>query len=152
MDLAQLTQLLQQQIPLSRALGITLTDYRDRRLSVSAPLAPNINHKQTAFGGSLYSVAVLAGWALVNLRLSEYSTQLQQRAEVVIYHSDMSYLAPVNHDFVATVRQSEPLRQARFIERLLRHGKSSCLESIEIFQQDMLKARLNAKYVVVLPK
>jgi len=136
---------------MSRELGLTLDRYEYRCLRASAPLAPNINHKQTAFGGSLYSVAVLTGWALVNLRLSEHEMALQQRAEVVIYHSEMSYLAGVNQDFHAQATQSAPLQEQRFIQRLLRHGKASCLETIEIFQQDVVKARLSAKYVVLLP-
>ena len=151
MDLEQLNKTLQHEIPLTEALAVTLSDYRNNSLTVNAPLAPNINHKQTAFGGSLYSVAVLAGWALVNLRLSEHDTLLQQRAQVVIYHSEMQYMKAVHGDFSAKVTQSAALQNPRFIQRLLRFGKNSCLESIEILEQNEVKARLNAKYVVVLP-
>ncbi len=35
----------------------------DEPVVLRAPLAPNANHKGTAFGGSLYSLAVLTGWA-----------------------------------------------------------------------------------------
>lgn len=152
MDLEQLTQTLHHEIPLSQTLGIALQDYRDLTLSVSAPLAPNINHKQTAFGGSLYAVAVLAGWSLVNLRLAEYQEDLPARCEVVIYHSDMQYLRGVNDDFSARVEQSDGLRADRFIQRLLRHGKVSCTETIEIEQGGEVKGCLRAKYVVLLKK
>ena len=150
MQLERLTQTLHHEIPLSQTLGISLLDYVDYKLRVTAPLALNINHKQTAFGGSLYAVAVLAGWSVVNLRLAEYDESLPGRCEVVIYHSDMRYLNGVNGDFVATVAQSPTLREERFIQRLLRHGKMSCTESIEVEQAGEVKARLTAKYVVLL--
>ena len=48
-DRAYLEQLLHQDIPLTQALGLSL------------PLAANLNHKSSMFGGSLYCGAVLAG-------------------------------------------------------------------------------------------
>ena len=38
-------------------------------VTLSAPLAPNINHRSTAFGGSVSTLAILSAWSLVNLRL-----------------------------------------------------------------------------------
>lgn len=152
MDLETLTQTLHHEIPLSQTLGIALLDYHGHTLRVSAPLAPNINHKQTAFGGSLYAVAVLAGWSLVNLRLAAFAENLPGRCEVVIYHSDMRYLNGVNDDFIARVEQSDGLRADRFIQRLMRHGKVSCTETIEVEQGGEVKGRLAAKYVVLLKK
>ena len=52
-------------------MGIRVAAYDGTSLKLTAPLAPNINHKSTAFGGSLYSLAVLCGWGIVHLKLAE---------------------------------------------------------------------------------
>jgi thioesterase domain-containing protein len=52
-------------IPLSEALGVRLESFDGHALLVSAPLQPNHNHQGTGFGGSVYSVAVVSAWGLV---------------------------------------------------------------------------------------
>ena len=37
---------------------------------IEAPLAPNINHRKTVFGGSASALGILAAWSLVHLRLA----------------------------------------------------------------------------------
>ncbi|RYE53550.1 MAG: hypothetical protein EOP18_08925, partial [Rhizobiaceae bacterium] len=44
------------------------------RVTLSAPLAPNINHRATVFGGSASAVAILSAWSLLHLRLSSDHT------------------------------------------------------------------------------
>src|SRR5699024_8302898 len=51
-------------IPLAAATQMRFVDYGDQRLQISAPLSANGNHHGTAFGGSLYVVALAAGWGL----------------------------------------------------------------------------------------
>ena len=47
------------EIVLAKPMGIIVEAADERALVLRAPLAPNANHKGTAFGGSLYSLAVL---------------------------------------------------------------------------------------------
>ena len=49
-------------IPLLNAMHLALVDYDDLTLTMEAPLAPNINNKGTAFGGSIASIC-LSYWA-----------------------------------------------------------------------------------------
>ena len=53
---------------LAKHIGIVVESADDSAVVLRAPLAPNANYKGTAFGGSLYSVAVLTGWAWVTRR------------------------------------------------------------------------------------
>src|SRR5262245_3276858 len=73
------------------------------KVVLAAPLEPNHNHKQTAFGGSLYSAAVLAGWSLLWIRLRQAGLQ----GHVVIARSEVEYLKPVVEDFQATAIADE---------------------------------------------
>ncbi|NGP16503.1 YiiD C-terminal domain-containing protein [Devosia aurantiaca] len=56
--LADLERHLSDQIPLSREMAVGLTAASSDVVTLQAPLTPNINYTGTAFGGSLYSVAV----------------------------------------------------------------------------------------------
>lgn len=83
-------------IPISQAMGVTVQDYTGLALTISAPLAPNENHQHSAFGGSLFSVAALAGWGLMQLKLSE---QLLD-CNTVVMDGEVSYKRPVYDDLV----------------------------------------------------
>ena len=61
---------LNERIPLTRALGVVVRRAESAGVVVEAPLEPNVNHSGTVFGGSASAVAVLAAWALVEVRLA----------------------------------------------------------------------------------
>ena len=58
--LAQFQKRINQNIPLTKAMGLKLLEWDGTALLLSAPLAPNSNHQGTGFGGSLYGVGVTA--------------------------------------------------------------------------------------------
>ena len=58
------------------------------------PLAPNVNHMGTGFGGSLASVATLTGWGLTQVLTSHIPD-----VHVVVRASRMRYRATVTEDF-----------------------------------------------------
>ena len=82
---ARLQSTLHTEIPLTQTMGIKVIAYGDRQLTLKAPLQPNINHKSTAFGGSLYSIAVLSGWGLLFLLLQEQELS----GQIVIARSEV---------------------------------------------------------------
>ena len=104
-----------QSIPQVRAMQVEIVGEVGERLRLAAPLAPNINDKGSAFGGSLVSLMTLAGWALATSRLADAGL----KAEVYVADSQVRYLAPLEADlqaeawleegdwdtFVATFRQ-----------------------------------------------
>ncbi len=80
---------LHEQIPLTRAMGVTLESYDGERLVVTAPLEPNHNHLGTAFGGSLSALTTLTGYAMLWLQLGD------RGAHIVIRESTIRYRRPV---------------------------------------------------------
>jgi thioesterase domain-containing protein len=86
---------LHEHIPLSYAMGVKVEKATPHEVILWAPLTPNINHKQTAFGGSLHSIATLACWTYLYVNL------LKENVQIVIRKSDTEYLAPVEGDFKA---------------------------------------------------
>jgi thioesterase domain-containing protein len=90
-------------IPLARAMQLRVHSYAGDQLVLAAPLAPNINDKGCAFGGSLLSLLTLAGWGLIVLKLRE----LGRNCDVYVQDSDVRYLAPVWEDFLAHAQLAE---------------------------------------------
>ncbi|MCB1277740.1 YiiD C-terminal domain-containing protein [Prosthecobacter sp.] len=80
---------LHEQIPLTKAMGVTLESYDGTQLVVTAPLEPNHNHLGTAFGGSLSALTTLTGYAMLWLQLGD------RDAHIVIRESTIRYRRPV---------------------------------------------------------
>ena len=112
-----LENLLHIEIPLTRAMGVTVERYDSTGLTLRAPLEPNINHKSTAFGGSLATLATLAGWGLLQLLLRD-----QPPVTVVIQESSVQYLRPVAEDLQATCAMPQAGELEKLLHNLARKG------------------------------
>lgn len=95
--LPDLQALLYREVPLSRQMGVAAESYDGGTLSLTADLEPNINIHGTAFGGSMYSLAALCGWALLRLRLEDLSLQ----AEIMLGSARIDYRRPVRTKLAA---------------------------------------------------
>ena len=92
MDAAQtLEEKIRATIPLAAAMQFSIRELDVDRIRVAAPLEPNVNIHGTGFAGSLYSLAVLSGWALC-MHLIE---TLELDAELVVGEAEIRYRAPV---------------------------------------------------------
>src|SRR5215471_12424730 len=94
---AEFEQQLLADIPLARAMQLRLVGSTPDCLRLGAPLAPNINDKGCAFGGSLSSLMTLAGWGLIVLRLRARG----ESCDIYVQDSTIRYLAPIWSDFIA---------------------------------------------------
>ncbi|SDX45326.1 YiiD C-terminal domain-containing protein [Marinobacter mobilis] len=129
MDLAQFQNRINDTIPLTRALGVRAEHYDGQRLVVSAPLEPNHNHQGTGFGGSLYSVAVVAAWGSVELKLADFGLV----GNVVVQSGGMTYSGPVAGDFKAVGQLPPEHELARLQKSLQRHGKGRLMVTAEVY-------------------
>jgi len=128
-DLArELEAVLHHEIPLSQQIGLVVDRYDGASLALRAPLAPNVNHKSTAFAGSLTAVATLTGWGLTWLLLRQHDL----RGVIVIHESATRYQLPVAHDFVAVCRTPDEQAVERFLAALRRRGKARLALTVEI--------------------
>lgn len=121
--MAQLTRFqryINEVIPLTQSMALRLEDYNGRRLAISAPLEPNHNHQNTAFGGSLYTASVVSAWGLVELVLRDAGLI----GNVVVQHGEMEYIEPVNDDFHAVCDLPDDGTMIRFHKSLARYGKA----------------------------
>ena len=94
---AELTRKIRAAIPVSDAMQFSIDYLQPEEIRVSAPLQPNINVHGTGFAGSIYSLAILTGWALCTHILNEHSVD----ADLVVGKAEICYGAPVETDLEA---------------------------------------------------
>ena len=133
-------------IPLSGAMGAVVLEAGPGGVVLEAPLAPNLNHRATAFGGSVSALAILAGWALVHLRLRDQGI----RTRTVVQRSDVAYLKPVEAPFQARASVPVPDAWARFVKSLRRRGRGRGRVRVEVTSAGVGVATLDGDYVAFL--
>jgi thioesterase domain-containing protein len=106
--LDEFSQQARRSIPMLATMDMRFTELGDHSLRVDMPLGPNINDKQTGFGGSISALATAAGWAIVSLLLKPRFSSV----DVVIAESHMRYLAPATRNFYAIASISKPAMSA----------------------------------------
>lgn len=116
-------------LPLGRAMGIDVHHYDAQSLSLLAPLPLNNNDKGTAFGGSLYCVAVMTCWSSLYLRcLEERLLDPSIPAgtpNIVVSKAEIEYLAPVKSDnIIASCSTADEDLWQSFFARFKSHGSA----------------------------
>ena len=135
-------------IPLLDAMQLSFTDYGDRSLWMEAPLAPNINNKGTAFGGSIASICLFGGWAVATLGFVDEDIH---NTEIVVYTSRMTFERPARG--LLRVRAFvEPGDFAACLAQL-REGTKQRIRfdvNVELFHDEERCATMRGVYVVWL--
>jgi thioesterase domain-containing protein len=116
----RLIQFIRDEIPLARAMDLQLRHHDADMLSLWAPLAPNVNDKGCAFGGSLVSLMTLSGWALVELALRRRGIE----CDVFVAESGVRYLAPLWQDFCSAARLTPDAHWDTFFGTLAARGRA----------------------------
>ena len=143
MTAAELETYLHTHIPLSRAMAVQVISTGDDKVVLAAPLAPNINHRETVFGGSASALAILSAWSLLHLRL----TASGQPSRVVIQRNSMDYLAPISGAFTATATTPEAAAWERFMRTLTRRGLARITISSALEFEGELAGELSGEFV-----
>lgn len=145
MDLVKaLQQTFDDNIPLVAALEAKVASYDGETLVVDMPLAPNVNHKNTAFGGSLYCAGVLSAWGLLYLKLQE----VQEEGVIVIFDGRVHYHQPVTQTFKSTCVMPDAAAWEKFIKVYRRMGKSRLKLESEIVCEGDNCASFYGEFVV----
>jgi len=110
-------QYLHEHIPLSKAMAVSVREASAERVVLYAPLAPNINHRDTVFGGSASTLATLAAWSLLFVRLSDAALD----GRIVIHANQMRYDRPMAGGFSAVSVAPDAADWARLVKLLSRN-------------------------------
>lgn len=117
----KLTQFFMDHLPITQFMGLDVESYDGHTLILTAPLEPNINDKHTAFGGSLYNIAVMACWGMVFLKTQEKNIECNQ----VVAEGTIKYIRPVNGRLRAICHAPKEDVLTSFFECFEKKGKAS---------------------------
>jgi thioesterase domain-containing protein len=134
------------EFPLARHMGVVVERADDEGIVLVAPLAANANYKGTAFGGSLFSVAVLAGWAWV----TRYLEMTPFSADTVIQESSIRYLSPVHGTLRASLQSPPAERIEKFRKMLQRAGRGRIRLEVKIHHGQTLATEFEGDFAATL--
>jgi thioesterase domain-containing protein len=142
---AELEAYLHAHIPLTAAMGVTVVSVSAESIRLAAPLAPNINHRQTVFGGSLATLAILAGWSLVYVRLRASGIS----ARIVIQRETVEYTEPAMTYFTAFCPAPDEGAWSRFVATLSRRGRGRLTLTATVESAGIVAATFVGEYVAI---
>ncbi|HEY2685570.1 MAG TPA: YiiD C-terminal domain-containing protein [Steroidobacteraceae bacterium] len=143
---AEMQARIDKEIRLAKHIGVVVEAVSDAGVTLRAPLSPNSNHKGTAFGGSLYSVAVLSGWAW----LTRYLVLSGIKADAVIQESNMKFVKPVHGEFKASLAAPPDDEIERFLKMLKRAGRGRITLSSTMHDGEALVAQFEGVFAAAL--
>jgi thioesterase domain-containing protein len=142
----QIHELFYSKIPITRSMGVRVELFDGVRLTVSAPLEPNINHLGTAFGASINALCVLSGYGLLWLALGDPET------EIIVRESSIAYDRPVRGDIRATCALPDADELAAFKQKYERAGKSRITLTAIIEDEGAIAARFRGTFFALRPR
>lgn len=134
-------------IPILRSVGLDVSELTGNKIKMSAPLFDNRNHYGSAFGGSIATLGIVAGWAILTYKVKEEKVP----TTLVIKSSHTEYVRPVKNDFHAEVEIDnndwEKLK-TKFAEK----GKAGIEVTAKIISDGNVCAEQKSVYVCIKPK
>jgi thioesterase domain-containing protein len=144
---AELQDYLHAHIPLSAAMQVAVEAASPELVVLAAPLAPNINHRDTVFGGSASAVAILSAWCLLHLRLRAEDRE----ARLVIQRNTMDYAQPIAGRFTAHAPAPPAEAWALFTRMFDRRGLARVNTGSTLWFDGREAGRLNGEFVALGP-
>lgn len=145
-DPAALERYLHEHIPLTRHMEVSVARADGDRVELDAPLEPNINHRDTVFGGSASALAILAGWTLVRVRLGRQGVSPRR---IVIQRNRIDYLEPIEGRFRAVCEAPPEDAWNRFLRMLRRRGVGRVELEVTLDAAGTTAGRLRGAYVAL---
>lgn len=139
----ELERYLHEHIPLTKAMEVSVLVASAERVVLRAPLAPNINHRQTAFGGSIATLATLAGWSWLHVHAAGAGVRL------VIQASHVEFLKPIEGVFEAICLKPSEEALATYEEILTRRGKGRIGLAVTVEYAGQVAATFRGTFVAL---
>lgn len=136
---------LHKHIPIAAAMGVRVRACDPAGVVLTAPLAANVNHRATVFGGSASAVAILAAWTWLHFALRDAGLECR----VVIQRNEMDYQLPIDGDFTAHCVGLDKPAFEKLVRALRRYGKGRVKLEAELRLEDRPVAKFAGDYVAV---
>lgn len=146
MDKSAFETYIHEHIPITKAMDIRVMEFSSEKVILRASLDKNINHRDSAFGGSISSLLIMAAWSKIYKLLEDHNLG----GTIVIQSSQVTFLAPITADFDAEVDELSEEEEDRFLKTLHKFRKARLKLSTSISSREKELARLGGDFVVFL--
>ena len=143
--MAEVQNYMHEHIPLTKAMDISVNELNSSSIHISAPLGPNINHRNSAFGGSISTLGITSGWTL----LFSVLRKLDIPNRLVIKDSSTNFILPATHSFSAKCDELTVAKCAKFVSMLNRHGRARIKLTSKLYSNNILVATHCGTYVAL---
>ncbi len=136
-------QYLQRHIPLLKHMDIQVGETTQEWFELVAPLAPNINDKQTAFGGSLATLCTLSAWCVA----ASISERPPTETDIAIVSSRIRYRLPIVSEMIYARAYFPDLATGEETAKLLgSKGRATLNIIVKIMQSNKVAVRFTGNY------
>lgn len=143
----ELIDYLRENVPLTREMDIQAGLQNQDWLELAMPLTPNLNDKQTAFGGSLATLCTLSGWCICAQLCKSQTLDV----DISVIDSQIRYRLPVKLDPVrARAYYPGKLRINEFIASIKQQGHARLTLNAEVLLEGHAAVNFEGRYYVRL--
>ena len=128
-------------------MQVTVLEASQQQVVLTAPLAPNINHCETMFGGSASAVAILAAWSMLHLGLTAEGLG----SRLVIQRNTMDYLMPIHGSFTGVALAPAQSAWESFTRMIRRKGLGRITQAAALHYQGQVAGALAGEFVAFGP-
>lgn len=144
MNELEFQQFLYEQIPITEKMGIEVLEFKHYNVRMLARLELNLNHKCTAFGGSINSLMTLCGWGVIFANVKEFAPN----AHIVIQKSNIEYLFPIERDFIAECKIEKREDLEKLMPTFNKFGRARLKLNVYCRDEDKVLSKFEGQYVV----
>ena len=130
---------------MAQYLGMQVQDYDRSSLALSIDLTPSLNDKMTAWGGSLYGLAVMNCWGMFYLQCRERGIN----PNLVVSHGDIDYLAPVDQAVIVSRCDAGDIDWEGVFKRVEQRGKATVSLTARINNNGSMAVNFNGRYTLL---
>ena len=145
-DAKTLTAYILDNIPVLNHIKLTVSELSENTIKLTAPLYENRNHYGSAFGGSIATIGIVAGWAILTYKIHEEKVP----ATLVIKNSHTEYKRPVKDEFSAEVI-IKPAEWEQLKSKFAEKGKAGLEVTSRIISRGEICAEQKSVYVCIQP-
>lgn len=145
MNELEFQQLLYEQIPITEKMGLKVIEFKPYSVKILAMLEPNLNHKCTAFGGSISSLMTVCGWGAVFANVKDSYPD----SHIVIQRGNIEYVSSIDKDFIAecTIEKQEEMR--KLLLTYERFGRARITLDVYCRDGSKLLSKFQGQYAVL---
>lgn len=145
MNELEFQQFLYEQIPITEKMGLKVIEFKPYSVKILAMLEPNLNHKCTAFGGSINSLMTVCGWGAVFANVKESYPD----SHIVIQRSNIEYMSPIDKNFIAECNIEKQEEIEKFLLTYEKFGRARMKLNVYCRDSNKLLSKFEGQYALL---